>query len=116
LCARLASIHTRIALQGGVDAVCTGADRVVANGDTANKIGTYQLAIAARHHGLPFYIVAPATTLDCALPDGSHIEIEQRPAEVSCALVCTGVQSHVPWCICAAHALLFVSQWWRRCV
>jgi methylthioribose-1-phosphate isomerase len=67
-----------------VDAVCTGADRVVANGDTANKIGTYQLAIAARHHGLPFYIVAPATTLDCALPDGSHIEIEQRPAEVSC--------------------------------
>jgi methylthioribose-1-phosphate isomerase len=59
-----------------------GADRVVANGDTANKIGTYQLAIAAKHHSIPFYIVAPVTTLDTALPDGSHIHIEQRPAEV----------------------------------
>ncbi|KAI8462416.1 MAG: hypothetical protein J3K34DRAFT_189039 [Monoraphidium minutum] len=66
---------------GAVDAVFVGADRVVANGDTANKIGTYALGIAAAHHGLPFFVAAPTTTLDAALPDGGAIEIEQRPAE-----------------------------------
>eukprot|EP00611_Tribonema_gayanum_P011956 TRINITY_DN2240_c0_g1_i2.p1 TRINITY_DN2240_c0_g1~~TRINITY_DN2240_c0_g1_i2.p1 ORF type:complete len:826 (-),score=232.08 TRINITY_DN2240_c0_g1_i2:415-2892(-) len=75
------SMASFLMAQGGVDAVATGADRVVANGDTANKIGTYQLAIAAKHHGLPFYIVAPVTTLDAALADGSQIKIEQRAAE-----------------------------------
>ena len=67
--------------QGGVDAVLVGADRIAANGDTANKIGTYGLALAARHHGLPFYVVAPANTVDAAAPDGAAIPIENRAAE-----------------------------------
>lgn len=67
--------------QGGVDAVLVGADRIAANGDTANKIGTYGLAVAARHHGLPFYVVAPANTVDAAAPDGAAIPIEHRAAE-----------------------------------
>ncbi|CAG9461929.1 unnamed protein product [Pedinophyceae sp. YPF-701] len=67
--------------QGKVDAVVVGADRITANGDTANKIGTYQLALAARHHGLPFFVAAPTTTLDPALDHGGLIEIEQRPHE-----------------------------------
>lgn len=61
-----------------VDAVLAGADRVAANGDAANKIGTYGLAILARHHRIPFYIVAPATTVDLSLPDGRRIPIEER--------------------------------------
>ncbi|XP_064355294.1 methylthioribose-1-phosphate isomerase isoform X2 [Dromaius novaehollandiae] len=61
-------------------AVVVGADRVAANGDTANKIGTYQLAVAARHHGVPFYVAAPTTSCDPALPSGAHIPIEERPA------------------------------------
>ncbi|XP_064355293.1 methylthioribose-1-phosphate isomerase isoform X1 [Dromaius novaehollandiae] len=64
----------------GVHAVVVGADRVAANGDTANKIGTYQLAVAARHHGVPFYVAAPTTSCDPALPSGAHIPIEERPA------------------------------------
>jgi methylthioribose-1-phosphate isomerase len=69
---------------GDVDCVITGADRIAANGDTANKIGTYSLAVLARHHGLPLYIVAPTTTVDLATPDGSAIPIEERdPAEVT---------------------------------
>ena len=63
---------------GRVDAVVTGADRVAANGDTANKIGTYMLAALARHHGIPFYIVAPVSTLDPHTPDGASIPIEER--------------------------------------
>lgn len=55
---------------------------MVANGDTANKIGTYALSIAAKHHGIPFFIAAPTTTLDPNLPSGEHIEIEQRTTEV----------------------------------
>ncbi len=66
---------------GGVDAVVVGADRVAANGDTANKIGTYALAVSARHHGVPFYVAAPRTTLDARTPNGAAIHIEQRPAE-----------------------------------
>ena len=65
---------------GAVQWVIVGADRVAANGDTANKIGTYQLAISARHHGVKFMVVAPASTVDMATPDGSHIEIEMRDA------------------------------------
>jgi methylthioribose-1-phosphate isomerase len=69
---------------GEVDAVLTGADRIAANGDTANKIGTYSLAVLARHHGLPFYVVAPSSTVDRATADGAGIPIEQRdPAEVT---------------------------------
>ncbi len=69
---------------GEVDCVITGADRIAANGDAANKIGTYSLAVLARHHDLPLYIVAPSTTLDLGTPDGSSIPIEERdPAEVT---------------------------------
>ena len=64
-----------------IDAVVVGADRVVANGDTANKIGTYQLAILARHFGVAFYVAAPLTTLDTAISSGDNIVIEQRPPE-----------------------------------
>jgi methylthioribose-1-phosphate isomerase len=69
---------------GEVDAVLTGADRIARNGDTANKIGTYALAVLARHHGIPFYVVAPSSTLDPAAATGASIPIEERsPAEVT---------------------------------
>jgi methylthioribose-1-phosphate isomerase len=66
--------------RGEVDLVVTGADRIAANGDTANKIGTYALAVLARHHGVPFYIAAPFSTIDPALPSGAQIPIEERDA------------------------------------
>jgi methylthioribose-1-phosphate isomerase len=69
---------------GEVDCVLTGADRIAANGDAANKVGTYALALAARAHELPFYVVAPTSTLDSATPTGADIPIEERsPDEVS---------------------------------
>ncbi len=69
---------------GEVDCVITGADRIAANGDAANKIGTYSLAVLARHHAIPLYIVAPSTTVDLATADGSGIPIEERdPAEIT---------------------------------
>jgi len=64
----------------GVDCVVVGADRIAANGDTANKIGTYQLAIAAKYHNVPFFTAAPTTTLDLTMASGAEIEIEERPA------------------------------------
>lgn len=68
---------------GLVDLCIVGADRIAANGDVANKIGTYGVAVAARHHGIPFYVAAPASTFDPATPEGSAIEIEQRsPDEI----------------------------------
>ena len=66
--------------QGLVDAVIVGADRIAANGDVANKIGTYPLAVLAKQHAIPFYVAAPISTLDLKIPDGSHIPIEQRDA------------------------------------
>ncbi|HXH96090.1 MAG TPA: S-methyl-5-thioribose-1-phosphate isomerase, partial [Gaiellaceae bacterium] len=70
--------------RGEVDLVVTGADRIAANGDTANKIGTYSLAVLAAHHGIPLYVVAPTSTLDPSAPDGSAIPIEERdPTEVT---------------------------------
>jgi methylthioribose-1-phosphate isomerase len=66
--------------QGKVKWVVLGADRIVANGDVANKIGTYMTAVAARHHGVKFMVVAPASTVDLATPDGSAIPIEARSA------------------------------------
>ena len=63
-----------------VDLVVTGADRIAANGDTANKIGTYALAVLAKHHGIPFYVAAPFSTIDGALPSGNLIPIEERDA------------------------------------
>ncbi|MBK1786905.1 S-methyl-5-thioribose-1-phosphate isomerase [Prauserella cavernicola] len=70
--------------RGLVDAVVVGADRIAANGDTANKIGTYAVALAAARHGLPFVVVAPSSTVDGELPDGGAIVLEQRaPEEVT---------------------------------
>jgi methylthioribose-1-phosphate isomerase len=63
---------------GQVQWVIVGADRIAANGDTANKIGTYQLAISARHHGVRFMVVAPSSTVDMSTPTGADIEIELR--------------------------------------
>lgn len=67
--------------QGRIQSVFTGADRVAANGDYANKIGTYSLAVLAKYHDIPFYPVAPASTIDAKCAEGSAIEIEQRDAE-----------------------------------
>ena len=64
--------------QGKIGAVIVGADRIAANGDVANKIGTYTVAVLAREHGIPFYVAAPLSTIDLATPDGSKIPIEQR--------------------------------------
>jgi methylthioribose-1-phosphate isomerase len=66
--------------RGEVDVVVVGADRIAANGDVANKIGTYGIAVLARRHGIPFYVAAPLSTFDAKIPDGSHIPIEERPA------------------------------------
>jgi methylthioribose-1-phosphate isomerase len=69
---------------GEVDCVLTGADRIAANGDTANKIGTYSLAVLANHHGIPLYVVAPTSTVDLATPAGEGIPIEERaPDEIT---------------------------------
>jgi len=69
---------------GEVDAVLTGADRIAANGDVANKVGTYGLAVAAAHHGLPLYVVAPTSTLDSSAATRQDIPIEERdPAEIT---------------------------------
>ncbi|MFM9968811.1 MAG: S-methyl-5-thioribose-1-phosphate isomerase [Burkholderiales bacterium] len=67
--------------QGLVDMVIVGADRIAANGDTANKIGTYSVAILARHHGIPFYVAAPLSSFDLSLPNGDAIPIEERPGD-----------------------------------
>jgi methylthioribose-1-phosphate isomerase len=66
---------------GEVDVVLVGADRIAANGDVANKIGTYPLAVLARHHDIPFVVAAPTSTLDLACPDGSAIPVERRPPD-----------------------------------
>jgi methylthioribose-1-phosphate isomerase len=66
--------------EGAVQGILVGADRIAANGDTANKIGTYNLAVLARHHDVPFYVVAPTSTIDPATPSGAAIPIEQRAA------------------------------------
>ncbi|MCC7493152.1 MAG: S-methyl-5-thioribose-1-phosphate isomerase [Fimbriimonadaceae bacterium] len=70
--------------RGGIDCVVVGADRITANGDVANKIGTYSVAVLARHHGLPLYVAAPVSTLDLSLASGAEIPIEERrPEEVT---------------------------------
>jgi methylthioribose-1-phosphate isomerase len=70
--------------RGEITQVVIGADRIAANGDTANKVGTYSLAVLAAHHGIPLYVVAPTSTLDPATPTGAEIPIEERdPAEVT---------------------------------
>jgi methylthioribose-1-phosphate isomerase len=67
--------------EGRVNLVLVGADRIAANGDTANKIGTYGVAVLAKHHGIPFYVAAPSTTFDLSIASGAEIPIEQRGAE-----------------------------------
>ena len=73
------SMAGHIMSKGEVDVIVVGADRIAANGDVANKIGTYALAVLAKRHGIPFYVAAPISTFDPAIPDGSHIVIEERP-------------------------------------
>jgi methylthioribose-1-phosphate isomerase len=75
------SAAAQIMKEGRVQAVITGADRVAANGDTANKIGTYGLALLAAAHQIPFFVAAPCSTFDLATADGRQIPIEQRPAD-----------------------------------
>jgi methylthioribose-1-phosphate isomerase len=78
------SMAAHVMKEGRVHHVIVGADRIAANGDTANKIGTYGVALLARAHGIPFYVAAPSSTFDLSLPDGSAIPIEQRdPREVT---------------------------------
>ena len=67
--------------RGEINAVVVGADRIAANGDVANKIGTYTVAVLAKEHGIPFYVAAPVSTFDLATPTGAGIPIEERPAE-----------------------------------
>jgi methylthioribose-1-phosphate isomerase len=72
------SMAAQVMREGRVQAVVTGADRIAANGDSANKIGTYSIAVLARAHGIPFYIAAPSSTFDLTIEDGTQIPIEER--------------------------------------
>jgi methylthioribose-1-phosphate isomerase len=76
---------------GRVDCVLVGADRICANGDAANKIGTLSLAVLAAHFGLPFYVVAPRSSIDASLTSGAEIEIEQRDARELAGFTATGL-------------------------
>jgi methylthioribose-1-phosphate isomerase len=97
-CTLIADNMAAYVMGGGlVDAVIVGADRVAANGDVANKIGTYGLAILAHEHGIPFYVAAPTSTVDLTLPDGSGIVIEQRdPREVTGVTVSGTIEPATP--------------------
>ena len=78
------SMAAQVMKEGRVQLVVVGADRIAANGDTANKIGTYGVALLARAHGIPFYVAAPSSTFDLNLPNGDGIPIEQRdPREIT---------------------------------
>ncbi|MCA9736206.1 MAG: S-methyl-5-thioribose-1-phosphate isomerase [Gemmatimonadetes bacterium] len=87
------SMAAALMARGAVQLVITGADRIAANGDVANKIGTYALALLAAHHGLPFYVAAPSSTIDPACPDGSAIPVEERAAD---ELRDLGARGHLP--------------------
>jgi methylthioribose-1-phosphate isomerase len=75
------NMAAQVMKEGLIDAVLVGADRIAANGDAANKIGTYGLAVLASAHKIPFYVLAPTSTFDIETPDGSGIPIEQRGRE-----------------------------------
>src|SRR5216683_8426395 len=78
------NMAAQVMKEGRVQLVIVGADRIAANGDTANKIGTYGLALLAQAHGIPFYVAAPSSTFDLSLPTGDVIPIEQRdPREIT---------------------------------
>ncbi|MDD5705484.1 MAG: S-methyl-5-thioribose-1-phosphate isomerase [Kiritimatiellae bacterium] len=88
------SMAAQVMREGRIHIVIVGADRVAANGDTANKIGTYPLAISAKYHGVPFYVAMPYSTIDRSLPDGAGIPIEQRP---DCEIAhCRGARVYNP--------------------
>jgi methylthioribose-1-phosphate isomerase len=95
------SMAAQVMKENRVQAVITGADRIAANGDTANKIGTYSLAVLAKQHGLPFYVAAPFSTFDMQLRSGDQIPIEQRPPEeitqgFGCVTAPAGIQVYNP--------------------
>jgi methylthioribose-1-phosphate isomerase len=93
ICDNMAAVVMR---DKGVDAVVVGADRIAANGDTANKIGTYGLSVLAKEHGVPFYIAAPASTFDLTLESGAGIPIEERPGdEITRAFGCQTAPTNV---------------------
>ncbi len=97
--------------QRKVDGIFTGADRIAANGDTANKIGTYNLAVLAKHHGVPFYVVAPLSTFDRKIKSGKEIPIEQRKKEeviefAGHRLAPAGVEVYNPAFDVTDHALI----------
>ena len=78
------NMAAQVMREGKVQMVVVGADRIASNGDTANKIGTYGVALLAQAHGIPFYVAAPSSTFDLSIPDGSAIPIEQRdPREIT---------------------------------
>ena len=79
------SMAARVMFEGRIDAVLVGADRIARNGDVANKIGTYGVAVLAREHGIPFYVCAPLSTFDARMATGAEIPIEERGSEeVAC--------------------------------
>lgn len=91
------SMAASVMRSGQVDAVIVGADRICANGDTANKIGTYGLAVLAKEHGIPFYVAAPSSTVDLTLPSGDAIEIEERdPREIEGFTVSGVIEPRTP--------------------
>ena len=97
--------------QGKVQAVIVGCDRVAANGDTANKIGTYSVAVLAKHHGIPFYVAGPLSTIDPSIETGADIPIEERnPEEVTCGFgkrtVLEGVKAYNPAFDVTPHELI----------
>jgi methylthioribose-1-phosphate isomerase len=92
--------------RGGIEAVVVGADRIAANGDVANKIGTYSVAVLARENGVPFYVAAPTTTIDLACPDGAHIPIEERSAA---EVLMLGGRSIAPAGVAARHVAFDVT-------
>lgn len=75
------SMAAQVMREGKIQAVVVGADRIASNGDTANKIGTYSVAVLAKHHGIPFYVAAPSSTFDFTIPSGQQIPIEHRASE-----------------------------------
>jgi methylthioribose-1-phosphate isomerase len=78
------NMAAQVMREGKIQLVVVGADRIASNGDTANKIGTYGVAVLAHAHGIPFYVAAPSSTFDLSIPDGAAIPIEQRdPREIT---------------------------------
>jgi len=99
--------------QNKIDAIVVGADRICANGDTANKIGTYQIALSAKYHGVPFFVAAPSTSIDLKLDSGKDIVIEERSSSeithnmhTKQRVVAEGVETWNPGFDVTPHALI----------